>query len=196
MKRFIGFVKKEFYHIFRDKRSMFILFGMPIAQIMLFGFAITNEINNVNIAILDKSKDVETTQIINKISASKHFNIQNEIRNENQIEAIFKKGKVKAVLVFEKDFAKKLQTQKRGTIQVISDATDPNTANTITNYTQAILQNYQQELNKGNPNPYQIQVQSQMYYNPEMKSVFNFVPGVMTVILMLVSAMMTSIRSE
>ena len=73
MKRFIGFVKKEFYHIFRDRRSMFILFGMPIAQIMLFGFAITNEINNVDIAILDKSKDVETTIIINKINSSKYF---------------------------------------------------------------------------------------------------------------------------
>lgn len=193
MKRFVGFVRKEFYHIFRDKRSMFILFGMPIAQIMLFGFAITNEINNVNIAILNKSKDVETTQIINKINASKHFKIEDEIRNENQIETIFKKGKIKAVLVFEKDFAKNLQTQKKGNIQVISDATDPNTANTITNYTQAILQNYQQELNNGNSSPYQIQVQSQMYYNPELKSVFNFVPGVMTVILMLVSAMMTSI---
>ncbi|WP_291103056.1 MULTISPECIES: ABC transporter permease [unclassified Flavobacterium] len=193
MKRFIGFVKKEFYHIFRDKRSMFILFGMPIAQIMLFGFAITNEINNVDIAILDKSKDAETKLIIDKISASKHFNIQDEIRNENQIEAVFKKGKVKAVLVFEKDFAQNLQTQKNGNVQVISDATDPNTANTITNYIQSILRNYQQELNKGTVNPYQIQVQSQMYYNPELKSVYNFVPGVMTVILMLVSAMMTSI---
>ena len=193
MKRFIGFVKKEFYHIFRDKRSMFILFGMPIAQIMLFGFAITNEINNVNIAILDKSKDVETKLLINKISASKHFKIEDEVSNENQIEAVFKKGKVKAVLVFEKDFAQNLQTQKNGNVQVISDATDPNTANTITNYIQSILRNYQQELNKGTVNPYQIQVQSQMYYNPELKSVFNFVSGVMTVILMLVSAMMTSI---
>lgn len=193
MRTFIGFIKKEFYHIFRDKRSMFILFGMPIAQIMLFGFAITNEINNVNIAFLDKSKDAETIQIINKISASKHFNIQDEIGSENQIENIFKKGKIKAVLVFEKDFAKNLQTQKKATIQVISDATDPNTANTITNYTQAILQLHQQEQNSRTIHPYQIRLQSQMYYNPELKSVFNFVPGVMTVILMLVSAMMTSI---
>ncbi|HUH50758.1 MAG TPA: ABC transporter permease [Flavobacterium sp.] len=193
MKRFIGFVKKEFYHIFRDRRSMFILFGMPIAQIMLFGFAITNEINNVNIAILDKSKDTETLQIISKINASKHFNIQHEIRRENQIENIFKKGEIKAVLVFEKDFSKNLQTQNKATLQVISDATDPNTANTITNYTQAILQLYQQERNNGAVHPHQIRLQSQMYYNPELKSVFNFVPGVMTVILMLVSAMMTSI---
>ena len=87
MKRFIGFVTKEFYHIFRDKRTMFILFGMPVVQIMLFGFAITNEINNVNIAILDQSKDTETQKIINKINASKYFNIQEEITNENQIES-------------------------------------------------------------------------------------------------------------
>lgn len=193
MKRFIGFVTKEFYHIFRDKRSMFILFGMPIAQIMLFGFAITNEINNVNIAILDKSKDTETKKIINKISASKYFHIEQQVSSEAQIESIFKKGKVKAVLVFENHFIKNLQTQKQAKVQVITDATDPNIANTITNYVNAILQNYTQELNNVNQASYQIQTQTQLYYNPELKSVFTFVPGVMTVILMLVSAMMTSI---
>lgn len=193
MKRFIGFVTKEFYHIFRDKRSMFILFGMPIVQIMLFGFAITNEINNVNIAILDLSKDSETQKIINKINASKHFVIEQEIANENQIEAVFKKGKVKAVLVFETHFIKNLQTKKLAKVQVITDATDPNIANTITNYVNAILQNHIREINTDIPSDYQIQTQTQLYYNPELKSVFTFVPGVMTVILMLVSAMMTSI---
>lgn len=193
MKRFIGFVKKEFYHIFRDKRSMFILFGMPIAQIMLFGFAITNEINNVKIAILDKSKDTETQKIIQKISNSSYFDIEQEITTEAQIESVFKKGKVKAVLVFENDFIKHLQTQKNGKVQVITDATDPNIANTISNYITSILQNFIQEKNKNNKPTYQIQTQTQLFYNPEMKSVFTFVPGVMTVILMLVSAMMTSI---
>ena len=172
---------------------MFILFGMPIVQIMLFGFAITNEINNVNIAIFNKSKDTETQKIIDKISASKYFKIDEEITNEKQIEAVFKKGKVKAVLVFEKDFIKNLQTKNAAFVQVISDATDPNIANTITNYFNAILQNYTQEINKYNKPTYQIQTQTQLYYNPELKSVFTFVPGVMTVILMLVSAMMTSI---
>lgn len=193
MKRFIGFVKKEFYHIFRDKRSMFILFGMPIAQIMLFGFAITNEINNVNIAILDKSKDTETQKIIQKISNSSYFDIEEELTSESQIEATFKKGKVKAVLVFEKDFINQLQTQKNAKVQVITDATDPNMANIISNYISSILQNFMQEKNKNNDQGYQIQTHTQLFYNPSMKSVFTFVPGVMTVILMLVSAMMTSI---
>lgn len=193
MKRFIGFVTKEFYHIFRDKRTMFILFGMPVVQIMLFGFAITNEINNVTIAIFDQSRDNETQQIINKISASKHFQIVSQITHEAQIESIFRTGKVKAVLVFEKDFIQNLQNKKTAKVQVITDATDPNMANTITNYINAILQNYSLGINKNVKPVYQIQTQTQLYYNPELKSVFTFVPGVMTIILMLVSAMMTSI---
>ena len=193
MNKFIGFIRKEFYHIFRDRRSLFILFGMPIAQIMLFGFAITNEINNVNIAILDKSKDAQTHKIIDKIAASKYFNINGFIDNEREIESIFQKGKVKAVLIFENDFSKNLTTENKANIQIITDATDPNVANTVSNYTSAVLQHYQQELNKAVTIPYQIMPQIQMFYNPELKSVFMFVPGVMTIILMLVSAMMTSI---
>lgn len=193
MKRFIGFVQKEFYHIFRDRRSLFILFGMPIAQIMLFGFAITNEINNVDIAILDHSKDATTEEIINKISSSKHFSIKQIISREAEIESVFQKGKVKAVLNFEKDFGRNLIKEENAKIQIITDATDPNTANSITNYITAILQNYQQVANENIQVEYQIIPETRMLYNPELKSVFMFVPGVMTIILMLVSAMMTSI---
>ncbi|MDT7830028.1 ABC transporter permease [Pricia sp. S334] len=193
MKRFIGFVQKEFYHIFRDKRSLFILFGMPIAQIMLFGFAITNEINNVDIAILDRSKDVTTQEIINKISASKYFSILQVLENGTEIAPVFEKGRVKAVLYFEKDFSKKLIAEHRAKIQIVTDATDPNMANTISNYISSIVQNYQQEQNRAIDIKYQIVPESRMIYNPELKSVYMFVPGVMTVILMLVSAMMTSI---
>src|SRR5690554_2556253 len=193
MKRFIGFIQKEFYHIFRDTRSLFILFGMPIAQIMLFGFAITNEINNVDIAILDHAKDATTEEIIHKISNSKYFSIKQIINREAEIEPAFQKGKIKAVLNFEKDFGENLVVEESAKIQIITDATDPNTANAITNYITSILQNYQQSLNKDIQLDYQIIPQTRMVYNAELKSVFMFVPGVMTIILMLVSAMMTSI---
>ncbi|WNH10332.1 ABC transporter permease [Thalassobellus suaedae] len=193
MKKFKGFIKKEFYHIFRDKRSLFILFGMPIAQIMLFGFAITNEINNVDIAILDHAKDATTKEIINKISTSSYFSIHQFIENESDIESVFKTGKIKAVLNFEKDFSKNLIKENQATLQIIADATDPNTANTISNYVNAMLLNYLKEQNKDIKIAYQIMPQTRMVYNPELKSVYMFVPGVMTIILMLVSAMMTSI---
>ena len=193
MKRFIGLIKKEFYHIFRDRRSLLILFGMPIVQVLLFGFAITNEINNVNIAILDHSRDVATREIIKKISASKYFSITQFVDQTSDMQGVFEKGKVKAILNFEKDFDKHLTTDKVAKVQIITDATDPNTANTISNYINGILQNYQQEKNSSLQVPFQIIPQLRMEYNPELKSVYMFVPGVMTIILMLVSAMMTSI---
>jgi ABC-2 type transport system permease protein len=193
MKQFRGFVIKEFYHIFRDKRSLFILFGMPIAQILLFGFAITNEINNVDIAVLDHSKDATTEEMINSIAASEYFSIDQFIEREADIETVFKQGKVKAVLNIEKDFSQKLIKEGKAHVQIITDATDPNTANTIFNYATSILQKFQSSKNNSAEFPYQIVAQTRMVYNPELKSVFMFVPGVMTIILMLVSAMMTSI---
>jgi ABC-2 type transport system permease protein len=193
MKRFIGFVKKEFYHIFRDKRSLFILFGMPIAQILLFGFAVTNEINNVNIAIYDKANDEQSEKIIQNIASSNYFNIEHIIYNEADIQKQFQQGKIKAVLVFEPHFSKNLSKEYKANIQVITDATEPNTSITIINYINVIIQKIQKNLNKDIKMAYQIKPETRMLYNPELKSVFMFVPGVMTVILMLVSAMMTSI---
>lgn len=193
MRRFRGFVIKEFYHIFRDKRTLVILFGMPIIQILLFGYAVTNEINNVDLAILDKSKDTETQKIINDIGASNYFKISDVLENEGQIEAIFKRGEVKAVLVFGPNFARDLVTANSADVQIITDASEPNVANSVSNYLTSILQKYQTEINKAIKVPYQIVPETRMYYNPELKSVFMFVPGIMTVILMLVSAIMTSI---
>ena len=193
MKRFIGFVKKEFYHIFRDRRSLFILFGMPIAQILLFGYAVTNEINNVDIAIYDKANDEQSKELIHNISASTYFTVKKNIYNPADIETSFKNGSVKAVLVFEPDFSKNSTKENKANVQVITDASEPNTATTINNYISVILQKFQMNLNSDAIIPYQIKAQTRMLYNTELKSVFMFVPGVMTIILMLVSAMMTSI---
>jgi len=192
MKQFIGFVKKEFFHIFRDRRSLFILFGMPIVQILLFGFAITNEINNVDVAILDHSNDETTNEITQKIAASNYFSIQ-KINSEQEIEKAFQKGVIKAVIIFEPNFGANLIKTKRANLQIVTDATEPNTANTIVSYTNAIIFKYLSLINLDKKIPYAINTKSRMVYNPELKGVFMFVPGVMTIILMLVSAMMTSI---
>jgi len=193
MNPFTGFIKKEVYHILRDRRSLLILLGMPIVQILLFGFAITNEIKNVDIAVLDYSKDATTQKIINKIGSSQYFNIQKLLDREADIEPIFKKGKIKAVVSFGRNFGNNLIKDHHATIQIITDATDPNTANTISNYINSIVQSFREEQNKALPQLYQIATETRMVYNPELKSVYMFVPGVMTVILMLISAMMTSI---
>jgi drug efflux transport system permease protein len=193
MKRFWSFVRKEFYHIFRDKQTLLVLFGLPIALIMIFGYVITSEINNAKIAIYDPSKDEATTEIIQKLLASDYFILVENLENTAQIESIFKKGLAKEVIVFETDFAKKLEENGTAQVQLIADASDANTANIIVNYTTAILMNYVKTLNQNSTMPLQIVTQTRMVYNEEMKGSYMFIPGTMALILMLVSALMTSV---
>lgn len=189
-----AFIKKEFFHIFRDARSMVILFGMPLVMVLLFGFAITNDIKNAKIAILDHSKDIITTQITQKLISSGYFLLEKNIINQNEIEQAFTEGQIKEVIIFESDFAQKLKTEGKAGIQLILDASEPNTANIISSYTSGIINSYSIELMRQSSKiPLKINVESRMYYNPELKSVYMFVPGIITVLLMLISAMMTSI---
>ena len=193
MKRFFGFVKKEFFHIFRDKRTVLILFGIPIIQILLFGYVVTNEIKDAKIAILDFSKDDMTKEITQKLVSSGYFQILQILRSENEIEAVLKAGKIKEVVVFESGFAEKIHRNGSANIQLIADASDANTAKLIVNYTQGIIMDYALMIMKDFEMPLQIEAEIRMLYNEELKGAFMFVPGTMALILMLISAMMTSI---
>jgi len=193
MNRFFAFVKKEFHHIIRDWRTLIILIGMPVIQILLFGFAITNEIKDAKIAILDHAGDEHSTALINKILSTDYFKIDKYLTVDSEIETIFKKGKVKEVVIFERGFGENLEKEKKSNVQIIVDATDPNTATMLLNYTQAIIADYQMSQNLLKKLPFTIHIRSEMFYNKELKGVYLFVPGLVAIILMLVSAMMTSI---
>lgn len=195
MNRFAAFIRKEFRHILRDRRTLLILFGMPIVQVLLFGFVLSNEIKNASIAILDPAKDAESIALTNKLLSSGYFRLDKNLIAAEELEAAFRQGKIKMALIFPPDFARQWQNNT-ATLQLIGDASDPNTATTLIQYANAIIADFQAEkwqktgIESGG---FQIQMETRMRYNPEQKGVFNFVPGVMTLILMLVSAMMTSI---
>ncbi|PSL48257.1 ABC-2 type transport system permease protein [Chitinophaga niastensis] len=193
MHQFLVFVRKEFYHIFRDKRTLLILFGMPVVQIILFGFAITNEIREAKIAVLDQSHDYYSRRLTDKLVASGYLITDQYLQSNNQVETAFKAGEIKMVVVIPAKFGEDFFHQKKVTVQLLADAGDPNTATTLLNYATAIISSYQQELELQNNLPLTINTTVRMRYNPALKSVFLFVPGVMTLILLLVSAMMTSI---
>ncbi len=193
MKEFIAFIKKEFYHIFRDKRTMLILLGMPIAQILLFGFAITTEVKNTQVAVFDPSKDASTRRIKEQFQASEYFTIAEELTSPDQINDVFKYGKINLVIVFSENFADNLLHTGEAAVQLIADGTDPNQASMLAGYASGILGSYQQELIEQYKIPFQIIPEIKMLYNPQGKSAYNFVPGVMGLILMLICAMMTSI---
>jgi len=193
MKQFIAFVKKEFYHVLRDKRTLLILFGMPVMQILIFGFALTNEVKNTKILIVDNAKDISSQRIIAQIAASKYFQLENVTNDDRQIEPAFKKGIIHVALVFPANLNQDLMHLNKAQIQIIADASDPNLATTLTNYLSAIIQDYQSGLNKTFSVPLQIIPDIRMLYNPQLKGAPNFVPGVMALVLLLVCVLMTAI---
>lgn len=193
MKQFLSFVKKEFYHIWRDKRTMFILLGMPIVQIVIFGFALTNEVKNSKIAILDNSKDAATATLTAQLDASRFFDLEKNLVSYKQVEEEFKRGKIKLAVIFPQHFGEDLQHFNKAQVQLIADASDPNTANQLSNYATAIIMDYQNRITNDRKLPYTIDTEMRMLYNPQLKGAFNFVPGVMAMVLLLVCTMMTAI---
>ena len=193
MKQFLSFVRKEFYHIFRDKRTMFILLGMPIVQIIIFGFALTNEVKNSKIAVLDESKDAATASLIAEIDASGYFEVEQNIHSYNEIGEAFKKGTIRLAVVLPPHFGSDLEHVNKAQVQLIADASDPNVASTLANYASAIISDYQQRITNDRKLPYTIDTEMKMLYNPELKGAYNFVPGVMAMVLLLVCTMMTAI---
>lgn len=185
MKQFFSFVKKEFYHIFRDKRTMLMLLAMPVVQIMLFGFAISTEMKNARTAVFDPSKDVKTREIIQTLDANEYFTVTEHLNSYEEAEALFKKGKIDIVVAFGPFFEQELE-HSTAEIALVADASDPNLATSTINYSTAIIASY-----IGAQSP--INTTTTLLYNPSMEGSYNFVPGVMGMVLMLVCAMMTSI---
>jgi ABC-2 type transport system permease protein len=194
MKRFFGFVKKEFLHIFRDFRTLIILFGIPAVEILLFGYVVSTDLKNAQIAFLDLSRDEVTTELTDKIYSSGFFERTDNLLSYNDIDRIMKKGKAKAVIVFGENFGRDLLSHGNASVSIIADGSEPNTATLVTNYVTAIIADYNQQFTgaatTGGP---VIVPEVKMFYNPALKGHFMFVPGVITMILILICALMTSV---
>lgn len=187
MNAFKGFVVKEFRHILRDRRTLVILFGMPLAQLLIFGYAIRNELNRTGIAILDQARDTQSALVIDKLTASGYFDITAWLDHEGQIEEVFQSGKSRLVLVFAPGYAHGQREGGTSPVQIITDASNPNMAQLAQSYVMAILRDSAPSPPSG------IVPVVRMMYNPTLRSANLFVPGLIAIILMLVSSLMTSI---
>ena len=177
MKQFFSFVLKETKHITRDKRTMLMLFGMPIVMMLLFGFAITNDVRNVRVVIVMSNADNATQQVADRLAASEYFTLTKVVATPTEAEKAIRDQKADMAIVFSQDFA----SRKSG-YQLIVDGADPNMAQQWTTYANAVINNTEAKA-----------VNTKLLYNPQMKSTYNFVPAIMGTLLMLVCAMMTSI---
>ena len=177
MKPFFSFVIKETKHILRDKRTMLMLFGMPIVMMLLFGFAVTNDVRNVRIIIVMSNANNATQQVADRLAASEYFTLTKVVATPNEAEKAIRDQKADMAIVFSQDFA----SRKSG-YQLIVDGADPNMAQQWTTYANAVINNTKAKA-----------VNTKLLYNPQMRSTYNFVPAIMGTLLMLVCAMMTSI---
>ncbi len=177
MKLFLSFIIKETKHILRDKRTMLMLFGMPLVMMLLFGFAITNDVRNVRTVVVMANSDQATQAAVERLSQSEYFIVVEIVSTPQEAERIIRNQKADMAVVFSSKFA-----SKKNGVQFIVDGADPNMAQQWTNYaTQVLL------------NPAGGLVNAKMLYNPRIKSAYNFVPAIMGMLLMLVCAIMTSI---
>lgn len=187
MKQFFSFVHKEFYHIFRDSRTMLILLLMPVALMILFGFAITTEVKNTRVAVLDESKDELTRQIVERFAANNYFTITHSVESATELDQLFKAGQIDMALCFNEDFS----SMREPAIQLLCDGLEPNQASIRSGYAMQVLQAFAQEHIQRAPQG--IRVNTRMLYNPQLKSEYNFVPGVIGMIIILLCTLMTSI---
>lgn len=195
MKEIFAFIQKEFRHIFRDRRTTLIVLVMPIVQIILFGFAISTEVHNAVVDVVGDPGDPVVRNIIDRIDNNKYLSIGEFHNSHSEAEVRIRKGRAKAFLCFESDFDKKFSSQGNAVIQIVSDGSDPNSAQIVMNYIKGVLQSSQLEFSE---RMFEVGTTSmrpnvQLMYNPAMNSSYNFVPGVMGLILMLICSMMTAV---
>lgn len=195
MKEFRSFVTKEFRHILRDKRTILIVLVMPVIQILLFGFAISTEVHNARVDIIGDLADPTVRRIVTRIENNPYMTVSGVFKSVKEVDRRFRKGKADVAVCFGSNFDDRLGADGSASVRIIGDGSDPNTAQMIVNYVNGVIQDEQMEMNEsagggmtGNPIPDVIYM-----FNPGMLSSYNFVPGVMGLILMLICSMMTAI---
>ena len=181
MNRFISFVIKETRHILRDKRTMLILFGIPIVQMLLFGFAISTDVRNVRVVAVLSYNSLPTQKMVERLGANEYFNISYKVNTTAEAEQLIRCQKADIAVVFGSGGK---------SVQVITDGADPSMAQMYANYATQILSGETVKQGNGMPQP---GLSARLLYNPQLRSSYNFVPGIMGIILMLICAMMTSI---
>ncbi len=192
LRQFWAFIKKEFFHVFRDRKTLLIMFALPAVQILLFGFALTNELKNADLMLVNSNSSPASLSISNKIANSAFFTLVSSEATTKNVETYFKTGKCRVAVVFPDNFGS--ESSDNPQVQIIVDGTDPNTAKTIVNYLNAIMGEYQLSNDKAQINiPLKIDVETTMLYNPSLKGSMMFIPGVIAMVMMIISTTLTAV---
>jgi ABC-2 type transport system permease protein len=189
---FRGFVRKEALHLRRDPHTLLILLAMPLIQVLLFGFAIRTEVDDIRLAVVDPGPDHATLALRQRFEATGLFQLVAVLPGTAPLDRMFERGGARQAVVLERGFAQALARGEPARVLLITDATDPNTGSIMQAYATNVIQRYEAELRAASPGV-RIVPQVRMRFNPTLESVNLFVPGLIAFVLTLVSALMTAI---
>ena len=192
MRSFLGFVRKETLHLLRDRQTLAILILFPVAQVLIFGFAVRTDVRDIAIAIVDPTPDVATRELRERIEASDRFHIASVAASTASLERRFREGTVRQALVLPRDVERRIGRGDSLAIQLVTDGSDPNTGGIMQGYATAIVDRWYREAVPAG-GALRIEAQTRMRYNPTLESAHLFVPGLVAFVLTIVSALMTAI---
>lgn len=192
MKALLGLLRKEMLHILRDKRTLTVLLLIPVVQVMIFGYAIRTDVNNVRLAIVDPAPDAMTLRLRNRLAAARVFRTVAVLKSSDPLDRLFQEGTAQAAIIIEPRFAERLGRGLPARLMIITDATEPNTGSTIQSYAQRVILQFGREINAGQ-GALQIIPMPRLRFNPTAESKNLFVPGLMAFVLTIISSLMTAI---
>ncbi|OGS19920.1 MAG: ABC transporter permease [Elusimicrobia bacterium RIFOXYA2_FULL_39_19] len=199
MNRIIHIVKKEYIQTFKDKRMIMLIFVAPVIQLILLGYAVNMDIKHISTAIIDRDKTFESRDLIKDLSSSGYFDITGYYENEQNVHSVFQKEKAEVVISIPPGFARKLKRMEKAPLQFLVDGSDSNFAtiasNTIAQAVRKYADKYSRKMlerAKYSVKIPKINVEVRVWYNPEIKSSNYMVPGVICMILLVVTTMLTS----
>lgn len=191
--------KKEFWQISRDKRTLMIIFILPVSLLILFGYAITLDINTIKLGIYDKDRTDASRDFINGFIGSSYFKIISYVNTDTEVNELLDRGKVQCVVVIPQDFSKDLADKRNVNVQFLIDGVDANTATIILNYVNAATRFYSNNFTKEfldikGIKPYQpLNLDTQFWYNKDLDTTQFFIPGLIAMLLIIISVILTSI---
>ncbi len=188
-----AFIVKELRHILRDRQTLTILLLMPLVQVVLFGYALRSDVRDIRLVVVDSSPDYATQELRARFTAGRRFKIVAVAPSFSVVQPLFRQGKADVAVTFDPDFAEHLESNEPAKILLAVDASDPNTGTTMQTYAAAVIAGYESELEQRKGRPVMIVPEMRMRFNPSLESVNLFVPGLIALVLTLVSALMTAI---
>jgi len=200
IRRLCAICRKEFIHIIRDPRSLGMAIAMPMLMLILFGYALTLDIDNVPMVIWDQSESNVSREFISQFKGSRYFSIREFIHNYREMEEFIDSGKALMALIIPTDFAKRINSNRSTSVQLIVDGSDSNTATIAMSYVNFVTQNYSQNIAtrnmqriSGQTLQIPLAIEPRVWYNNEIESKNYIIPGLIAVIMMVIAALLTSL---